>query len=492
MRRKKITPNLQMKIRQYLRFIWQEELTQNVEFENSTIEKLSKSLKEELFLEANGSILNKYSMFFANYSEIMLRALMHKMKEVRFNPEDLIFSQNTPDDSEIYFIIKGKVEIFVDTQKRVVGKNHRQSLQNLTEGDVFGELSFFTGQPRTASAKSKDFSSMAFIKREDLLNILQKFPEDYEKYCLMREQIMTEKNLNSLNTSCYSCKSFDHLIKDCPLFHYKFKSQHPCLIDQIQKSRKKFYRRNVKTGNTLGLLAIIKAKNEKFRSISKDRKSMNLDEFDEEEKNHYNNLDQYEFVSLNDSHHLKSIENNQILSRNNESNEFINNQYTNKSQIIDSNYYNIKQYQNPVINSQNENERLEAIIAMENNSIVNFDKVGHFKIYHPNSNFKQFICGLERKKIVQKAVDRRNKFQVYFSKKIHTGSAANFGGIRLSRKSNSNIFSENQLNYDYFGKKIKIDFFDIVFEVLTNQDLRKKLFLIKNKKEKKKLGSQYK
>ena len=52
MRRKKITPNLQMKIRQYLRVIWQEELTQNVEFENSTIEKLSKSLKEELFLEA--------------------------------------------------------------------------------------------------------------------------------------------------------------------------------------------------------------------------------------------------------------------------------------------------------------------------------------------------------------------------------------------------------------------------------------------------------
>ena len=471
MRRKKITPNLQMKIRQYLRFIWQEELTQNVEFENSTIEKLSKSLKEELFLEANGSILNKYSMFFANYSETMLRALMHKMKEVRFNPEDLIFSQNTLDDSEIYFIIKGKVEIFVDTQKRIGGKTQRQSLQNLTEGDVFGELSFFTGQPRTASAKSKDFSSMVFIKRDDLLNILQKFPEDYEKYCLMREQIMTEKNLNSLNTSCYSCKSFDHLIKDCPLFHYKFKAHHPCLIDQIQKSRKKIYRRNVKTGNTLCLLSITKAKTEKFRSISKNRKSMNLDEFDEEEKNNYNNLNQYEFLSSNDSHHLKSIENKQIFSRNNESNEVINSLYTDKSQILNSNDYNI----------------------MENNTIANFDKVGHFKIYHPNSNFKQFISNLEKKKIeLQKVVDRRNKFQVYFSKKIHTGSAVNFAGIRLSRKSNSNIFSENQLNYDYFGKKIRIDFYDIVFELLTNQDLRKKLFLIKNKKEKKKMGSQYK
>lgn len=490
MRRKKITPNLQMKIRQYLRFIWQEELTQNVEFENSTIEKLSKSLKEELFLEANGSILNKYSMFFANYSETMLRALMHKMKEVRFNPEDLIFSQNVIDESEIYFIIKGKVEIFVDTQRRMGGKIHKQSLQNLTEGDVFGELSFFTGQPRTASAKSKDFSSMVFIKREDLLNILQKFPEDYEKYCLMREQIMTEKNLNSLNTSCYLCKSFDHLIKDCPLFHYKFKSHHPCLMDQIQKSRKTLFRRNAKTGNALHLISITKAKTEKFRTISKDRNIFNLDEFDEEEKNNYNNLNQYEFVS---SSYLKSIENNQILSRNSESNEVINSKNTDKSQIIYSTAYNNKQYYNPVINSQNENERMEAILAMENNTILNFDKVGHFKYYHPNSNFKQFVSNMGKKKFeAQKAVDRRNKFQVYFSKKMHTGSAVNFGGIRLSRKSNSNIFSENQLNYDYFGKKMRIDFYDIVFEVLTNQDLRKKLFLIKNKKEKKKLGSQYK
>ena len=186
----------------------------------------------------------------------------------------------------------------------------------------------------------------------------------------MREQIMTERNLNSLNTSCYSCKGFDHLIKDCPLFHYKFKSHHPCLTDQIQKSRKTLYRRNFKTGNALCLLSITKAKTEKFRSISKNRKSMNLDEFDEEEKNNHNNLDQYEFVSSNDSHLLNSIENNQILSRNNESNEVINSQYTDKSQILNSNDYKIKQYYNPVINSQNENERMEAIIAMENNRSI--------------------------------------------------------------------------------------------------------------------------
>ena len=92
MERKHVNYNLQMKIREYLRFIWKVEFTQNEKMEDRIIGKLSKSLKEELFLEANGKILNKYPMFFANFSECFLRQLMYKMKEVRHTPEDLIFS----------------------------------------------------------------------------------------------------------------------------------------------------------------------------------------------------------------------------------------------------------------------------------------------------------------------------------------------------------------------------------------------------------------
>ena len=92
MERKKITLNLQMKIREYLRFIWKVELTQNQKIEDKIINTLSKSLKEELFLEAHGSFLNKYPMFFANFSDNVLRQLMYKMQEIRLTPEDLIFS----------------------------------------------------------------------------------------------------------------------------------------------------------------------------------------------------------------------------------------------------------------------------------------------------------------------------------------------------------------------------------------------------------------
>lgn len=92
MERKKVNYNLQMKIREYLRYIWQEEFTQHEKMEEKIINKLSTSLKEELYLNAHGSILNKHQMFYANFSDSTLRQLMYKMVEIRMTPEDLIFS----------------------------------------------------------------------------------------------------------------------------------------------------------------------------------------------------------------------------------------------------------------------------------------------------------------------------------------------------------------------------------------------------------------
>ena len=113
MERKNINQNLQMKIRAYLKFLWQEEFTQNAEMEAEIISKLSGSLKEELLLEAHGVILNNFPMFYANFSENFLKKLLYKIKEVRLTPEDLIFQENQIHDNDIYFLLKGKVQLFL-------------------------------------------------------------------------------------------------------------------------------------------------------------------------------------------------------------------------------------------------------------------------------------------------------------------------------------------------------------------------------------------
>ena len=92
MERKKIDHILQMKIREYLRFIWEEESTQNVEIEKEIIDKLSKSLRSELIFESYGQILQKFPVFFANFSEKFLSELMYEIKEVRNIPEESIFT----------------------------------------------------------------------------------------------------------------------------------------------------------------------------------------------------------------------------------------------------------------------------------------------------------------------------------------------------------------------------------------------------------------
>jgi len=92
MEKKQINYNLQMKIREYLRFIWQEESTQNAELEAEIINKLSKSLKSELIFESYGQLLMKSPLFFANFSEKCLNELMYAIKEVRHIPEDIIYS----------------------------------------------------------------------------------------------------------------------------------------------------------------------------------------------------------------------------------------------------------------------------------------------------------------------------------------------------------------------------------------------------------------
>ena len=50
------------------------------------------------------------------------------------------------------------------------------------KGDEFGELGFFTGRPRLASAFSKEFSKAYKISRKEVLDLLNNFSDDKVKY----------------------------------------------------------------------------------------------------------------------------------------------------------------------------------------------------------------------------------------------------------------------------------------------------------------------
>jgi len=211
MNKKNIHRDLQMRIREYLRFLWKEENTQNLEDEQRIIGILSNSLREELLLEAYGDILKRFPMFFANFTEKSLRRVVTIIKDIKLFPEEKIFLEKEDDDYSIYFIMKGKVNI--STESGIVVKE-------LGVGEHFGEIAFFSGKPRKLSAKSKDFTTLFSINREEFIKVLMKNSDDFEKFCMIKDQILLYENYLPLKTRCYSCNQIGHLSHKCPLIHF--------------------------------------------------------------------------------------------------------------------------------------------------------------------------------------------------------------------------------------------------------------------------------
>jgi len=122
------------------------------------------------------------------------------------------------------------------------------------EGDSFGEISFFTGNFRVASAQSKDFTTLCSLKRVDFLEILFENPDDYEKYCMILDQIKFENNYNALSIKCFSCDQKGHLANQCPLIHYipdVEKAVKVYTFNPSQKERYNILRNPAKTFNAL-------------------------------------------------------------------------------------------------------------------------------------------------------------------------------------------------------------------------------------------------
>ena len=90
MRKKNIEYDLQIKVRKYLNFIYDQ--NDYVEKEKEIINKLSSSLKEEILIRANGTILKNLPLFSKNFSEETLRKTVFLMKNIKFYPEEIIYT----------------------------------------------------------------------------------------------------------------------------------------------------------------------------------------------------------------------------------------------------------------------------------------------------------------------------------------------------------------------------------------------------------------
>ncbi|KAL4436275.1 hypothetical protein ABPG74_015866 [Tetrahymena malaccensis] len=221
MEQRNISFSLQYQIREYLDYYWKESKQNKSQLEQQILSQLSETLKQSLLIEANKIILKDSPIFNYNFTDKLLQKTLPLIQEMHCTPEQIIFSQHQVDHHDIYFIEKGKIELFtIINQKKRNNSGLHKSLKVLEKGSSFGEQSFFTGTERKISARSLDFTKLLYIRRQDFIDLLKEFPQDNESFCMIKD-LVNFGQYEKIGLKCYCCdNSTKHSYVECPYIHY--------------------------------------------------------------------------------------------------------------------------------------------------------------------------------------------------------------------------------------------------------------------------------
>jgi len=116
---KQINFQLRYQIREYLEYYWKEVQQNNNEVELKIIGELSDNLQQDLMLETNKLILKESPIFSKNFSESLIHKTVQIIKEKHCTPDEFICHNGEFDDCSIYFLEKGKIELYLQKHKPI-------------------------------------------------------------------------------------------------------------------------------------------------------------------------------------------------------------------------------------------------------------------------------------------------------------------------------------------------------------------------------------
>ncbi|EAR97897.2 cation channel family protein (macronuclear) [Tetrahymena thermophila SB210] len=219
-----VNPHLQQMARKYLKYVHTQNFQKGVH-PNQTLNILSKFLREEITEEIfKRSIKN--IPFLQQFSQQFLNALSLKMKEVSYGPDEMIMKSGSYHVPQLYYILKGKVEVYLDqSNKQNLKQNffsEYQTFYEYKENQSFGQYEFISQVHQSSiNAKSLEITTVHQIALTDFIEVINQFSIDKEKYLELKDKLNLNENFQCAKVYCQSCKSSQHILKDCPLFFYK-------------------------------------------------------------------------------------------------------------------------------------------------------------------------------------------------------------------------------------------------------------------------------
>ncbi|KAL4434572.1 hypothetical protein ABPG74_007356 [Tetrahymena malaccensis] len=222
---REVNPTLQQMARKYLKYVHDQGFQQGVkpcDTLNSLSISLREEIKEDIFKKSIKSI-----PYLQCFSQQLRSQLSRKMIELNYGPDEFIMKSGSNQQPRLYYILKGQVEVGLDKGFKFgcqlvnnLDKNKPFSIYK--QSDSLGLFEFVSqSQVCMTNAKSIGVTTVHILDLQDFMDVINQNGIDKEIYCQQKDMVNLYRYYENVNLYCYSCKSSQHLIKDCPVFFYK-------------------------------------------------------------------------------------------------------------------------------------------------------------------------------------------------------------------------------------------------------------------------------
>ncbi|KAL4495508.1 hypothetical protein ABPG72_020249 [Tetrahymena utriculariae] len=216
----------------------EEQRDRNQQALNEILKLLSNKLRDEITVEVNSRIIKNCSLFASNFSILTLRKLPFIMKEILNHLMKQYLSKETMKIKQ-FILLKMVQQRYIWQARLILVVEKKQSnhqinvIKELQNNNMFGELSFFSGQARKACTRSLNLSTLYKIDRNEFISLIKENQEDFERFKMIEEQIKVQKDISIVHAECYVCKQIGHTDSDYPKIHSVFDSQFQILKDNF-------------------------------------------------------------------------------------------------------------------------------------------------------------------------------------------------------------------------------------------------------------------
>lgn len=203
LKKKKLPSWLFFKVKRYLNYISE---ANHIELEHEDfMGTLSIPLRNDIYNYLYKDTLDSCKVIKQYFPLFLSSSLIKHLVQETFSPGDVVISEGSL-TRKIYFIKQGTVYIF-----------HSATLmlfKELNEGECFGEIGFFFGRMRTASAVCKNFTEFMTLDWDLIENEIKNYTPLLEFLRLSAKDSLSG-NYSSFNLCCYICKNKMHIAPCC-------------------------------------------------------------------------------------------------------------------------------------------------------------------------------------------------------------------------------------------------------------------------------------